>query len=180
VTSNATLTIQPGVQVQFFGNYALQVDGTLQAVGTSNQPVTFTSGKSFPQRGDWQGLVFTASSSNNVCVLSNVVVQYAQVGVNCTASSPQIVNSTIQYCSQQGIYLTRSSPLIQGCTIQQNSSQGIYVYDTSSPQILGNQIVANGSYGIYLYGTYASGHNCMPMIRGNTLDRNGSYAVYAY
>jgi parallel beta-helix repeat protein len=180
VRTGVSLTILGGTRVLFASGASLTVDGVLKTLGTSNQPVTFTSWKSFPQRGDWQGLVFTGSSSNNVCVLSNVVVQYAQVGISCSGTSPQMVNSTIQYCSQQGIYLTRSSPLIQGCTIQQNSSQGIYVYDTSSPQILGNQIVANGSYGIYLYGTYASGHNCMPVIQGNTLDRNGSYAVYAY
>jgi len=110
---------------------------------------------------------------NNPCVLSNVVVQYATIGVNCTATSPQIVNSTVQYCSQQGIYLTRSSPLIQGCTIQQNTSYGIYCYDTSSPQILGNQIVTNTSYGMYLNGTAVSGHNCLPLIQGNALTGNG-------
>jgi parallel beta-helix repeat protein len=180
VVSNATLTIQPGVQVLFYGNYAFQVDGTLQVLGSSNQPVTFTSAKSAPQRGDWPGLVFTANSSNNPCVLSNAVVQYAQVGVNCTATSPQIVNSTIQYCSQQGISLTRSSPLIQGCTIQQNSAQGIYAYDTSSPQIFGNQVVSNSSYGIYLYGTTVSNHNCLPVIQGNTINGNVSYALYSY
>ena len=180
VTSNATLTIQPGVQVQFYGNYALQVDGALQVLGASNQPVVFTSGKSFPARGDWQGLVFTALSTNSPSVLSNAVVQYAQVGVSCTGSSPQILNSTVQYCSQQGIYLTRSSPLIQGCTIQQNSSYGLYCYDTSSPQVLGNQVVSNSSYGIYLYGTAVSNHNCLPVIQGNALSGNGTYALYAY
>jgi parallel beta-helix repeat protein len=180
IVSGASLTIQPGVQVVFEGNYALQVDGTLQVLGSSNQPVVFTSGKSVPQRGDWTGLVFTGLSTNNPCVLSNAVVQYAQVGVKCTATSPELVNSTIQYCSQQGIYLTQSSPLIQGCTIQQNSSYGIYCSDTSSPQILGNQILANSSYGIYLYGTYVSGHNCLPVIQGNVITGNGSYALYSY
>lgn len=179
VTSNATLTIQPGVQVMFYGNYSLQVDGCLRALGSSNQPVTFSSGKTVPQQGDWQGLVFTAGSSNAPCILSNAVVQYAQVGVRCTDSSPTLVNSTIQYCGGQGVYLTRSSSLIQGCTIQANTSYGIWCVDTSSPQILGNQIIANGSYGLALNGTGASGHNSLPLVQGNVLDRNVTYAIYA-
>jgi parallel beta-helix repeat protein len=179
VTSNATLTIQPGVQVLFYGNCMLQVDGGLSVLGTSHQPVIFSSGKAVPQPGDWQGLVFTAGSSNDTCVVSNAVIQYAQVGVRCTDTSPAIANSAVQYCSQQGIYLTRSSPGIMDCTVQRNGSYGVYCQDASSPQIQGAHVVANGSYGIYLYGTGAAGHNCLPVIQGSTLVGNVSYAVAA-
>jgi len=51
------------VQVQFYGNYSVQVDGTLQALGVSNNPIVFTSGKAVPTRGDWTGLVFNAGST---------------------------------------------------------------------------------------------------------------------
>src|SRR5207249_3092959 len=56
VASNTALTIQPGVRVEFYGNLGLRVDGSLQALGTSNQPISFTSGDSFPLPGDWQGI----------------------------------------------------------------------------------------------------------------------------
>src|SRR5438105_4923368 len=42
VPATATLTIQPGVTVQFSPTAALQVAGTLSALGTLAQPITLT------------------------------------------------------------------------------------------------------------------------------------------
>ncbi len=42
VAAGATLTIDPGVQVQFQQLYGLWIDGNLHAVGTSGNPITFT------------------------------------------------------------------------------------------------------------------------------------------
>jgi len=175
VTSNATLTIQAGVQVQFMGNFLFQVDGTLQALGQPASQIYFTSGDFFPLPGDWQGIRFTDTSVDSQCVISNTVVEYAVIGVTCLDASPRILNSLIQFNSQQGIMLTRSSPLIQGNTIENNGSYGIRGTDTSSPQILNNEVTANGSYGVYFTGTGSVGHNSLPLIRGNTLAGNTTY-----
>ena len=43
VAAGATLTIEPGVIVQFAENVGMWVEGALQAVGTSGAPITFTS-----------------------------------------------------------------------------------------------------------------------------------------
>ena len=179
VTSNATLTIQPGVEVDFYGSYALQVDGVLQALGGANNPITMTSGDAYPLPGDWLGIRFSSASVGSQCVVSNVVLEYAVAGVACTNVSPRIVNCWIHDCSQQGVWLTGSSSLVQGNTIEYNGSDGIYCTDTSSPQILNNSILANTLYGIRTLGTGVAGHNSLPVIRSNTLDANGTYAVYA-
>src|SRR3989304_7141765 len=46
VFPNATLTIEPGVEVRFGGkNFTLTVAGKLYAVGTQNKSITFTSNR---------------------------------------------------------------------------------------------------------------------------------------
>ena len=42
VPDSVTLTVNPGVRVEFQGHYTLQVWGTLLAVGTESEKITFT------------------------------------------------------------------------------------------------------------------------------------------
>lgn len=51
VQEGAALTIEPGVEVKFDGNYHLKVLGTLIAKGTADNLITFTSNKAEPVRG---------------------------------------------------------------------------------------------------------------------------------
>ena len=54
VPATATLTVQPGVTVQFSPTAALQVAGTLSALGFLTQPITFTGVTA--SAGSWHGL----------------------------------------------------------------------------------------------------------------------------
>jgi len=60
VNGSATLTIEPGVTLSFDGNIGIEVGnadvGTLVAVGTAQDPITFTSSSSPPLAGDWGGI----------------------------------------------------------------------------------------------------------------------------
>jgi hypothetical protein len=79
VQKGAVLTISPGVTVQGnylgtgdYGTVALEVDGTLQAVGTPDAPINFTA-----LTKGWQGLVLNGPSNT----LKNVFIDKAQKGV---------------------------------------------------------------------------------------------------
>src|SRR5258708_14439536 len=63
----ATLTIDPGVTVQFSAGAGLTIIGTLTAVGTAASQITFTSSSATPTPGIWGFLFFdfaTASGSH--------------------------------------------------------------------------------------------------------------------
>ena len=49
VSSGQTLTIEPGVEIVFNGNYCLQVNGTLSCVGTSDNKIYFHGAGDTPQ-----------------------------------------------------------------------------------------------------------------------------------
>jgi predicted outer membrane repeat protein len=62
IPAGKSLTIQPGVEVQFDGHYTLNVQGSLMAVGTENDSIIFTvadtSGIKTRQRYGWNGIRF--------------------------------------------------------------------------------------------------------------------------
>lgn len=55
VEAGVTLTIQPGVTVQFQTNARLTTSGVMTAFGTATQPITFTGVSAVP--GSWAGLL---------------------------------------------------------------------------------------------------------------------------
>ena len=173
VAQGVTLTIAPGTRVEFdrYTSYGgLNVHGTLIADGTAEQPITFTSNEDTPQKGSWQGLDFTDTSTGNV--LDNVEISYARYSVKVTSADVMLTNSTIRDNSTAypAIYLTDSTATISGNTITDNDSHGIS-FSNSSPTIVGNTITNNQGCGIYSIG------DSHPIIQGNTISGNVDWSM---
>ena len=62
VASGATLTIQPGVEVQFSGGTSLLVDGGLVVRGTALAPIRFVSSSATVAPGQWGAIEFRDSA----------------------------------------------------------------------------------------------------------------------
>ena len=86
VAQGVTLTIEPGVEVQFEANGRLNVGGTLAATGSVTQPITFTGVIKSP--GSWQGLTIAGSGGTHSrgSVLSYVTIEYGGVGSGNSAN----------------------------------------------------------------------------------------------
>jgi len=78
ILSGATLTIEPGINLFFNSNTGLTVYGTLDAQGTINAPIFFTSSQSSPSPGDWYGIVV---EDGGEIELNHAKVEYATYGV---------------------------------------------------------------------------------------------------
>ncbi len=92
VKNAATLTIQPGVMLQFAAGKELRVafDGALNAVGTPTAPIIFTGAQQTP--GYWDGInYFNSNNANNE--LKYVTVEYGGAGTGATDANLE-VNST--------------------------------------------------------------------------------------
>lgn len=104
LTAGVTLTIEAGVEVQAQPGTAVEVNGTLLALGTSTQPITFTS-TTETDPGDWQGI--TVSDSGAVS-LTHSIVRYASTSMDISGASSnlvQLTDSTISH-NQSGLIIT--------------------------------------------------------------------------
>jgi parallel beta-helix repeat protein len=154
--SLATLTIDPGVELQFDPNTFLQVGyygtGTLVANGTDEANIKFTSGSETPATGDWHGVYFSNLTGDG-SILKSAIVEYG--GKDDWGS----------------VYVNNSSPTIRECTIRHSLNFGVTVVNPSAyPELYCNTITAN-SIGIHVEG------NANPTIHDNDIRGNTTYGV---
>ena len=172
VNDGVTLTLEPGVVVKFeSANAGIYVRGTLNASGTPDNKIVFTSlkddsyggdtngdgGVTSPKPGDWGYLRCYGSGSNDgIGIFDHCIVRY---GGNSSyypanvysheSNSFSFKNSVSEYSERNGIYSYSSNPIISNSTIRNSSSNGIYVTSTSTPYIRYTNMYNNSLYNIY-------------------------------
>lgn len=151
VGGNATLTIQPGVTVKFNSGRGMIVGdgawgiGTLRAIGTADQKITFTSNTNPGQPGQWLHIFFT-----NFCI-----------DAAFDGSGQYLSGSTLQHCIVEyagggaagtgAVSIGQSSPFINFCEVRNNARSGICANNTTTPplaptlQIKNSNIHHNGA-----------------------------------
>ena len=83
VAPQATLTVEPGTVVRFRkgkgGEPVLLVEGRIDATGTKESPIRFTSSFATPTAADWHGITILGSEKNNV--FENCRIDGAKIGI---------------------------------------------------------------------------------------------------
>jgi hypothetical protein len=200
------LTIQPGVQVHFFGNYDFRVTGTLIAVGTKEDSIIFTKAASNVPR--WAGLWLDNIPAGTEIAYCRI--DSANHGLTTTnAASPIVRNTTIRnnYIHGQtststtggGVQVTGSLTLTE-CRIEGNTSHanylmssiialggGIYISPNGNLTlnqcvVRNNRCIAQPGTGGYSAGAYGGGislYSNGQLVLNNTLIDSNSTAVLA-
>ncbi len=142
VQSGVQLIIEPGVQVRFNADRALQIDGELVAQGTGDTPIIFTSNVG-TSPGDWGYILFSDSSTDatydgsgnylNGSIIQYAIIEYAG-GANVSDNG--------------AVRISASSPCIDHNTIRYNQANGVHVWNNAGPHITYNSIVDNGVVGV--------------------------------
>jgi parallel beta-helix repeat protein len=167
VANGVTLTIEPGITVTFNG-YTIQVNGVLNARGTSQNPIIFSS--------DPQGsgnIEFSSSSTNwDAQTGKGCIIEYATlnaVSVAVDGSSPLLNHDTITapaFAADQAAIVTNGgSPTISNSII----TGDLESLDNAAPQITNNTITG----GIFGMGMLTS----KPVITNNHIT-GGSFHSY--
>ncbi len=159
VGPTATLTIEPGVTVQFQQgvNAKLYVQGALTALGIVTQPITFTGVVTAP--GSWGGISADAVITAALVNLSYVTLDYGGVGssgaqVYADRAVVTMTHSLVRNGGSDGLHFTYrvGSFNIQTTNFISNSLHAIQL-DTPATDILLSDLSAssNGTNGVYLY-----------------------------
>jgi len=153
VPTAGKLTVQPGVTVQFRPAGVLRCDGTITAVASKTNPVRFTSEKTSPSRGDWQGIQLNAGASGSQLTYCEVLYagqRDAALKLVGTASAPTlctatIKNTTIQNSARIGLYAINSKPYLATLTIKDCNGAGIVLDGNAFPTVTGTVFVLQGN-----------------------------------
>ncbi len=112
IQTGDTLSIEPGVEVQYAGNYALLVNGTLMAVGNATDTIKFTSYDT-TSYDKGRGIRFVdANQSQNTmafCVIEDGFAENVMIG-----NQPEDNGG--------GIYISQSRVTIENCDVRRNSA----------------------------------------------------------
>ncbi|MFN3343182.1 MAG: PKD domain-containing protein, partial [Flavobacteriales bacterium] len=148
IDSLVTLTIEPGIVVDFTGYYYLNVKGTLRAVGTVTDSIRFTTrdtlGFSQNNHTGWAGIrIHTRNNTNDTSRFSYCVVEFGKA--NGTSGLPNASHGG-------GLYFYQSWKIIlNNSSIRNNYAQtaggGLYEYysfvNASSAQTIRNCVFKN-------------------------------------
>lgn len=152
VLAGNTLTILPGVMIKFHDGHGLIVQGNLQANGTGEKPLAFTSERddtvcgagvngepicdtnddttaTVPAQGDWVWIEFRPESSPDSS-LTNAVIRYGGRSGSYWRAAVMVVGA---------------SPAITNVLFDTNHGS-IFFYESGAPQLGCNDIVGN-TYG---------------------------------
>jgi hypothetical protein len=155
VETGVTLTINPGVTVDLAGNY-IDVNGTLNAVGTSSNGITFTTSVTsntqgsqsyYPTTPQYQAIQFETGSSGTI--------EYANFNIASLfvcGGSPIISSSTFNHPFTTAIDIMGGSPAILNNTVNSGSTGQNGIVAHSNPTV-SNNVVNGGCYGIYAQGS---------------------------
>ncbi|OGV73565.1 MAG: hypothetical protein A3K19_27845 [Lentisphaerae bacterium RIFOXYB12_FULL_65_16] len=176
VPAGQALTIQPGTQVRFLGNYNLYVSGKLLAVGTAENGILFTSlpANQVKAGGQWGGIDFN-DASDDTSMIAYATVEYAYDGIYWGEANATVEDTLVRYCSRYGLYINgdTSNPAVTDVEVTGCSDVAVYVYN-GQPALTNVNSHHNSSYGAY-YNYYAHG-----TLTGCKFNNNAGYGIRFY
>lgn len=158
IQQGATLTINPGVQVQvlfidnntdLIGDVKIEVKGALNVLGNACSKVNFIPYISTTNKQYWSGIELDTLATN--CSIANASIQNANYGIkientNININGVEILNSKIN-----GIYAfgANANVLVNNCIIKSCDGEGLRANAAAVLNINNTKIKMNGSSGLH-------------------------------
>lgn len=118
IKNGSTLSLQPGTRVYFHKDAAMIVEGNLNALGTTSEPIQFCSDRLeqsyIDEPGQWKGIYLKRNGNG---IIRNAVIKNASVGItsdslSVTANPKLILSNSVLKNMQVAAYIGYHSELI--------------------------------------------------------------------
>ena len=151
--STAQLTIEPGVHVEMGYHIYLSAYGRILAVGTSTDPIQFTSYQATPTPGYWRSIYLVESAppqSQFSYVSFSFCGYYDGACVVANGASPVLDHVTISNSSTAGLLVTgaTASVALSDSVIRNNTGYGVNVASGATLNLTNTSFTDNTSYAI--------------------------------
>jgi hypothetical protein len=147
VASGATLTIQPGCEIYFNGNFRFEVRGVLIADGNMGSPILFTSNNPNPAKGDWRYIGFNNSESGsimNYCEISygGSLGARGMVMFENASNGLIISNTTLSHSASYGFvyWNNAANPQIVSCTVADCDNYPVRIFADRVKDLSGSMV----------------------------------------
>jgi len=186
IPAGSTLTILPGVVVQATGNFRINAEGSIQAVGTETDSIYFQNAQN-PPTNLWKGLRLENESEQSN--FQYIVVEYAEYGINAVDSPMEVSYSRFSY-NQRGLHLYgigNSNPAAMNVhhnIIEHTMQNGILIPQNSNAWVHHNEVRYNGTvtqyYGAIQLANQSTGGANNPIIEHNYIHDNYKQGITAW
>jgi len=146
VEKGATLFIEPGVTLKYNPGASIVVkDGGIDARGTPERVIVFTSNSSSPSPGSYPSAVRFERPSKLASFFRFCIIEYAETGLDISFGAPEIDHCFIARHSQAGLKVANDAePKIFFSTLAKNMGTGaVVVLGTARPRISRNNFQEN-------------------------------------
>jgi hypothetical protein len=159
VQAGVKLTILPGTFIEFkhYRDYKgpgaiglFTNNGTIEAVGSPEAMIWFTSDAEEPINGDWGGISLQYSDYS---VFKYVIIEFAIIGIEQYDSSVNISHSIIRWINTEGLYAERSNPTFEFNLLYNNGYHDIAMEQHNPDIVIRNNIFNGGHYSIHAEAT---------------------------
>jgi len=168
VYANATLTIEPGVEVRFGGHFSLVIEGKLNAGGTMDKMIRFTSNKPSPTLGDWETIRFNSVETSS---LVYAILEYGRNAATIDNGQLNIQNCWVRLSSENGIAVTNGNAIVKDNEIANNTGSGVHI--SGGEVTLNDNAISSNHDGVVLTGHTTSEIN----VERNTITANSHSGV---
>ncbi|MCB5256142.1 MAG: right-handed parallel beta-helix repeat-containing protein, partial [Candidatus Cloacimonetes bacterium] len=178
VPAGSTLSIEPGVLVQAMGNFRINAEGSIQAIGTETDSIRFENAQN-PPTELWKGIRLENETEQSNFM--HIVVEYAEYGINAVDSPMEVSYSRFSY-NQRGLHLygignSNPAPMnVHHNIIEHTMQNGILVPQNSNAWIHHNEVRYNGTvtqyYGAIQLANQSTGGQNNPIIEYNYIHDN--------
>ena len=170
LTLGSTLTIQPGVEVQFANTTLLTITGTLSAVGTAANPITLKA-QSGVGKGLWLGIKLNAQGAGTTLDHVHIESAWKAIESNLPGTLFEMTNSSVSSCDA-AIEVMAGVPVLDGLTLSGNSF-GIEYAGFGGGTVSRSTITGSSVTGIDVYTTKTN----LPITITNTVIRQNHVGV---
>ncbi len=170
IAQNDILVINPGTIIKMKKLTVIRVYGTLKAIGTKDNMITFTqdpTGSNWPDDwiDHWTGFIFWYSCNYKECILDYCIIEHA--GNSIVVNAPITITNCRISTRFNGIFVYGNSPILKNNIIN-CEQQSLYFSDNSSVEISDCKLETNEFHCVQLINCTMTMKNCTI----NTLSNN--------